>query len=762
MFVLLAWSLLLLGSGGCTSEPEETPLPKAAPNTAKTPSPDGDGGVEEPLISCGRESCKAPAFCAGDPKRCYCPPGYRDVAGDGSRCEDWDECELAPGACGHGATCINTPGGYRCDCAAPTHRAEGRYCVCAEGYTQSADGLCLAKDGRECSDNLDCLNNHCESGICCAQSCNRPGQCHTSENATCADGKTCEYPAAPDGTACDDARACTRDTACREGQCSKGEPLDCDDGNPCTDDSCEEPIGCKNKNNSAACDDTDICTVEDHCNAGECRGNAKNCSAQDDGCNAGVCDAKSGACKKQPLEDGTFCDDGNSCSQDDSCAAGSCTGHRNACGPNGLTCSPGSANQCTCRDGFVDAQGVCIPLNNECAAINACSADANCFDPSNTLGDVECTCKPGYAGNGADCMPVEPCQNNPCGEGRGSCSVSAPGRYSCACDPGYVAVGGTCVCDMSGTFAVRTRLDLSWERMANAIEAGSDTVYSYGLQRHSYDSAGNLQLELQACGDSELDFCGIGIAPVLAAEAYAQFMSVHIWDLPSMPRVHARVNLPKALPGAPFETEIINLMRGISLRDPAGAWPTSYRDISGAPDFDGTAVNGATWLDHDADDVIGVSTYIVPPGGIPVDGKVPDPARSYGALSPICPRNGGPHTPYAYWPAPTFGDSTPPIRVTRMYTASRITSAYKGKMISCDEYSGNIVGPDNGRIKLEARIGGCVRTTGSSETACASPSIDFIDQAAQNHNVVSATFLIKRLPRTATPSCALVRNFDFD
>jgi hypothetical protein len=249
---------------------------------------------------------------------------------------------------------------------------------------------------------------------------------------------------------------------------------------------------------------------------------------------------------------------------------------------------------------------------------------------------------------------------------------------------------------------------------------------------------------------------------VLAAEAYSQFMPVHIWDLPSMPHIKTHLSLPSALPGGPFETDLITMLRGLALTDPTGPWPTTYRNIAGSPDFYGSTVNGATWLDQDADDVIGITTYVVPPGGISADGSPPDPPRNYGPLSPTCPRSGGPHTPYAYWPAPTFGTNMPPIRVKRMYTASRVISAYKGKINSCDQYSGNIVGPDNGKIQLEARVGGCVRTSGTGETACSSPAIDFIDQAAQNQTVVSATFLIKRMPSDVPATCASVRSFNFD
>ncbi|MEY4578819.1 MAG: fibrillin-3 isoform, partial [Pseudomonadota bacterium] len=127
------------------------------------------------------------------------------------RCVDIDECRI-PLLCGAGGKCTNTEGSFECECAGPAWVSWRNLCVCSKGYTRSTDGLCLADDGRGCSDDLDCLNNHCEGGTCCAVTCDRPGECHTRENATCSDGATCEYPLSPDGTTCDDAHACTIDS----------------------------------------------------------------------------------------------------------------------------------------------------------------------------------------------------------------------------------------------------------------------------------------------------------------------------------------------------------------------------------------------------------------------------------------------------------------------------------------------------------------------------------------------------------------------
>jgi hypothetical protein len=723
---------------------------------------DSDAQVSDDAgISCGSTIREAPARCyrGVDTPFCYCPVGYRPIAGDNSRCADFNECDF--NACGYGGTCTNLPGSFDCDCPGPSLRKEGRFCLCADGYTRSTEGVCLAEDGRACSDNLDCLNNHCEGGTCCNRSCDAPGECQTAEGATCDDGQTCKYPTLPDGSECDDARACTRDSVCKDGECQIGEPERCDDGNPCTDDSCEEPIGCKVKNNTQGCDDRDACTSNDRCDAGRCVGDAKSCSDQDDTCNVGSCDPADGACRKSARTEMTRCDDANSCSSGDICAAGSCKGPDDACGPHAISCSAGAPNTCMCESGFVDNHaGRCVPMNDECAMQSVCAPDATCDDPSNASGDFTCACKPGFSGDGKTCAQADPCADNPCGDGRGSCSVAADGGHSCSCNAGYVAIGGACVCDLSGTFAARASLSLSWDRMSNAIEPGSQTVYSYALERHTYDAQGNLTIELTSCGNTPLDFCGVGIAPVVAAEAYSQYMPVEIWELPSMPRVTSRVALPRAVAGAAFETPAIAVLQGITLKDPSGEWPSSYRDIAGTPYFDGSAVNGAAWVDQDDDNVVGVTSYVVPPGGVQVDGKAPDPPRNFGATSPVCPRTGGPHTAYAYWPAPAVGEVLP-VRVKRMYTASRVISAYKGKIDSCDAMSGDIVGIGGGKLQLEARIGGCIRTSGDDETACTSTSIDFIDSAAESQNVDSASFVIKRMPSDVDATCANVRAFSF-
>jgi len=48
----------------------------------------------------------------------------------------------------------------------------------------------------------------------------------------------------PDGTACEDGNACSREDRCSGGACESGPPIDCDDGIACTDDTCDPSLGC--------------------------------------------------------------------------------------------------------------------------------------------------------------------------------------------------------------------------------------------------------------------------------------------------------------------------------------------------------------------------------------------------------------------------------------------------------------------------------------------------------------------------------------
>jgi hypothetical protein len=708
--------------------------------------------------SCDDLKCTEPATCkeADGKAACACPSGYDDTKGDGSECKDKDECASADDfECDSHATCENKPGSYECKCKAG-YAGDGKSCKCADGYVEG-EGTCLANDGGKCDDDLDCENGNCVSGICCASSCGTPdGICKTAEGATCKDGKTCEYPVSPDGEACDDGDACLSGSTCKTGACQTGTtPVDCNDGNSCTDDSCDSTFGCRNANNTSTCDDASACTTADRCLNGVCAGmSTVDCTAAADSCNSGVCNPADGSCGKKPIADGTLCDDTNTCTLMDQCSAGTCGGQGNACGINADSCTPGAPNVCACKTDFAPSNGECVPNNNECDA-NPCSPNAKCFDPSNTAGDVTCKCNAGYEGDGITCTATMPCAGNPCGEGRGTCNAGAAGTYTCACAAGFREVAGKCVCDLTGTFVTKQTFESSWSG-ETGIEDGSQTTFSWGIERHSYDAQGNLEVESISCGETQPELCGTGNV-LVGREAYAQYIPANVYGKASMPVTHYEFAIPNALPGQAFSTPMTALLTGISLTDPMGAWPGARQNVAGTPDSGSNITNGARWIDSDDDQAVGISTYAVGPGGISASGDGPRPIISYGANSTVCPRNNpsAARLPFNWVPA---NEGLTVRRIKRIYSANRAISAIRATIDSCDAITGRVVGPnDNDQLKVDGVVGGCARVEGSGEAACSGALADFF--AGPSQLAPPGEIVIRRAPDTV--DCTGARAFQF-
>jgi len=99
--------------------------------------------------------------------------------------------------------------------------------------------------------------------------------------------------------------------------------------------------------------------------------------------------------------------------------------------------------QCQCLAGYIgEADNGCGNLD-ECTATSApCGANADCSD---TFGSYDCTCKPGFEGDGfvgctdvIDCVPNDPCMNAQC--------FDVPGSYNCTCNPGTQPTSDPNVC----------------------------------------------------------------------------------------------------------------------------------------------------------------------------------------------------------------------------------------------------------------------------------------------------------------------------
>ncbi|CAH3133081.1 unnamed protein product, partial [Porites lobata] len=79
---------------------------------------------------------------------------------------------------------------------------------------------------------------------------------------------------------------------------------------------------------------------------------------------------------------------------------------------------------------------------NECAT-NTDNCDVNAYC-NNTVGSHNCTCNPGYTGNGTTCEDV-----NECTTGYHNCDSNAfcnntVGSFNCTCTEGYSGNGTSC------------------------------------------------------------------------------------------------------------------------------------------------------------------------------------------------------------------------------------------------------------------------------------------------------------------------------
>jgi hypothetical protein len=134
----------------------------------------------------------------------------------------------------------------------------------------------------------------------------------------------------------------------------------------------------------ADCQDTNLCTTDEHCQAGVCVAQAVNC---DDGdpCTVDVCDCGQG-CRQQPI-----CNDGLACTTD-------------TCDPTTLDCTNtpvDSACVSACSTGTCigDPDDPDIDPNSGCLVETTAPAGTNCSDGQSCTGPDQCdgsgTCVPG-------------------------------------------------------------------------------------------------------------------------------------------------------------------------------------------------------------------------------------------------------------------------------------------------------------------------------------------------------------------------------
>ena len=192
---------------------------------------------------------------------------------------------------------------------------------------------------------------------------------------------------------CSDGDVCTGDELCVSGICTAGTALDCSISSPCQTGTCDSQLGCLTQPSAdgTICDDGDVTTVGDVCQAGACIGQLPpppECVADGDcadgdvcngdelcsagscisgasldcgissQCEVGVCDSQLG-CLTQPVLDGTICGDGDLNTVNDICQAGACVGEVPPPAPDCLgdeDCADGEV----CNGTELCVSGICV------------------------------------------------------------------------------------------------------------------------------------------------------------------------------------------------------------------------------------------------------------------------------------------------------------------------------------------------------------------------------------------------------------------
>jgi hypothetical protein len=294
--------------------------------------------VEEvaPEVVC-QDACEAgtsrcyegglPELCAEDQSGCTSwIAGEVCGAGEVCTCKD-----LADAICPVDVTvceCVSECGTCGPDC--PEHQD----CVLDEDIGQcewNCDSACEGK----CDDGG--TDSFCDCSGCDDENPCTKDECNLETDLCTFDAQ------ALDGTVCDaDNDGCTVNDTCTDGDCFPGLPADCSDlAGVCSVGSCSSvdsySFACATEPAPAgvACEDDNYCTVGDSCAAdGVClSGGPNTCGMEEESCQQITCNPFTKTCKFEPLPDGEACDDEEVCTLQDQCAEGLCVGALNVCQP---------------------------------------------------------------------------------------------------------------------------------------------------------------------------------------------------------------------------------------------------------------------------------------------------------------------------------------------------------------------------------------------------------------------------------------------
>jgi len=431
-----------------------------------------DGQIDESTCddenSCTEDSCNGELGCqhakldsvpCDDGDECSfgdeCQAGI--CVGDNVECNDGEEC--TDDSCDEDFGCTFEANNAECSDADPC--TVGDHCIdgeckagmviqcddgneCTDDQCDEAKGCVHLSNTKVCDDGNACTKgDHCTDGICAGQQyvdCNDSNVC---TNDVCDPVQGCQHYL--NDASCDDSDMCTLGDKCQEGECLPGKELDCDDGNLCTNDSCNQVVGCVHTNNSNECDDFDPCTVDDYCAGGVCIGSEGLDCSDDNSCTDDYCTPMAG-CSHTP--NAIACDDGNVCTVGDACKGGACVA-----GAVSLICDDGNpctTDHCDPEQGckFSPADGGPCDDENECTTDDHCkggkcvsATPVDCDDGEGCTTDI---CLPeggcSHVANSAPCNDGDICTIGDICKG----SKCEPGEVELPCNDGNLCTEDTC------------------------------------------------------------------------------------------------------------------------------------------------------------------------------------------------------------------------------------------------------------------------------------------------------------------------------
>ena len=453
-----------------------------------------DGGSCDDLNSCTLNDTCNNGICNGTPLNCddnnactddFCINGVcQNINDDNNKCTDNNLCTFDD-SCVSGA-CSGTP----VDCVT------GNVDNCTSTVCNITTGLCdNINDNLPCDDGNPCtVMEICSMGTCIGMqiNCDDSNPC-TNDVCNIVNGQCVNQPV-PDNTNCNDGDSCTFDDICFNGICN-GTEKNCNDGNICTDDVCNPSNGCCEPiNNMAQCDDGNVCTLSDTCDNGTCVGLPFNCD-DDNICTTDTCiqNQMTGMPTCLFTNNNIACDDGDLCSLNDLCSAGVCAGIALNCDDGNFctddTCDPNTGlcnevhNMEPCNDGDlctvgdICVNGQCIGTPKNCTDNNECTQDScdsltgkcvnshlnipcddNNLCTENDLCVDMCTNKKRWllsheccsvcVGTPKNCDDGNMCTSNVCNETTGNCEATN-NMQLCddldACTENDVCVNGVCL-----------------------------------------------------------------------------------------------------------------------------------------------------------------------------------------------------------------------------------------------------------------------------------------------------------------------------